>query len=47
MRDRKSIDLNEKGQGEELGGAGRGGGVIIIIYCVKKNLFLNSLCLDI
>jgi hypothetical protein len=40
MRDRKGVDPEGRGGGEELGGV-EGGKTIIWIYCMRKNLFFN------
>lgn len=38
MRERKGVDLEERGGKEELGGIEEGE-TIISIYCVRKNIF--------
>jgi hypothetical protein len=41
MRDRKGVDLEGRGGGEELGGV-EGGKTIIGIYCTREESILNK-----
>jgi hypothetical protein len=40
MRDRKGMDLNGRGGGEELGGS-EGGETVIEIYYVRKKIYFQ------